>query len=71
MPGFLTNDAVVHAPESQTSSIVIIPRDRERLHQVEVANLYPCSEGAGYAGGIVSAAIDGMKCMELFSLKFK
>ena len=64
MPGFLTNDAVVHAPESRTSSPVFIPRDRERLHHVEVPNLYPCAEGAGYAGGIVSAAIDGMKCME-------
>ena len=64
MPGFLTNDAVVHAPESRTSSPVFIPRDSERLHHVEVPNLYPCAEGAGYAGGIVSAAIDGMKCME-------
>ena len=64
MPGFLTNDAVVHAPESRTSSPVLIPRDRERLHHVEVMNLYPCAEGAGYAGGIVSAAIDGMNCLE-------
>lgn len=64
MPGFLTNDAVVHAPESRTSSPVLIPRDRERLHHVEVLNLYPCAEGAGYAGGIVSAAIDGMNCVE-------
>jgi uncharacterized FAD-dependent dehydrogenase len=64
MPGFLTNDAVVHAPESRTSSPVLIPRDRERLHHVDVLNLYPCAEGAGYAGGIVSAAIDGMNCVE-------
>jgi uncharacterized FAD-dependent dehydrogenase len=64
MPGFLTNDAVVHAPESRTSSPILIPRDRERLHHVEVRNLYPCAEGAGYAGGIVSAAIDGMNCVE-------
>lgn len=64
MPGFLTNDAVVHAPESRTSSPILIPRDKERLHHVEIVNLYPCAEGAGYAGGIVSAAIDGMKCVE-------
>lgn len=63
MPGFLTNDAVVHAPESRTSSPVLIPRDPEKLHHVDITNLYPCAEGAGYAGGIVSAAIDGMKCM--------
>jgi uncharacterized FAD-dependent dehydrogenase len=64
MPGFLTNDAVVHAPESRTSSPVLIPREKERMHHVEIINLYPCAEGAGYAGGIVSAAIDGMKCVE-------
>ncbi|MFN4911246.1 MAG: NAD(P)/FAD-dependent oxidoreductase [Flavobacteriales bacterium] len=63
MPGFLTNDAVVHAPESRTSSPVLIPRNPEKLHHVDITNLYPCAEGAGYAGGIVSAAIDGMKCM--------
>jgi uncharacterized protein len=63
MPGFLTNDAVVHAPESRTSSPILIPRDREKFHHVEITNLYPCAEGAGYAGGIVSAAIDGIKCM--------
>jgi uncharacterized FAD-dependent dehydrogenase len=67
MPGFLTNDAVVHAPESRTSSPVLIPRDKERMHHVEIINLYPCAEGAGYAGGIVSAAIDGMKCVEASS----
>jgi uncharacterized FAD-dependent dehydrogenase len=42
----------------------LIPRDKERMHHVEIINLYPCAEGAGYAGGIVSAAIDGMKCVE-------
>ena len=67
MPGFLTNDAVVHAPESRTSSPVLIPRDKEGMHHVEIINLYPCAEGAGYAGGIVSAAIDGMKCVEALS----
>lgn len=67
MPGFLTNDAVVHAPESRTSSPILIPRNRETFQHVEIENLYPCAEGAGYAGGIVSAAIDGMKCVEALS----
>jgi len=62
MKGYLTNDAVVHAPESRTSSPVRIPRNSETLEHVEIRGLYPCGEGAGYAGGIVSAAIDGMKC---------
>jgi uncharacterized FAD-dependent dehydrogenase len=63
MPGFVTNDAVIHAPESRTSSPVLIPRDPESWQHPQVANLYPCAEGAGYAGGIVSAAIDGMNCV--------
>ncbi|MCG8305851.1 MAG: NAD(P)/FAD-dependent oxidoreductase [Cytophagales bacterium] len=62
MKGYLTNEAVVHAPESRTSSPVRIPRDPETLEHVQIKGLYPCGEGAGYAGGIVSAAIDGMKC---------
>jgi uncharacterized FAD-dependent dehydrogenase len=62
MRGYLTNDAVVHAPESRTSSPVNIPRDRETLEHVQISGLYPCGEGAGYAGGIVSAAMDGMRC---------
>jgi uncharacterized FAD-dependent dehydrogenase len=64
MPGFVTNDAVVHAPESRTSSPVLIPRDPNSFQHVKFANLYPIAEGAGYAGGIVSAAIDGMNCSE-------
>ena len=64
MKGFLTNDAVIHAPESRTSSPVLIPRNPETLAHLDLENLYPCAEGAGYAGGIVSAAIDGMKCVE-------
>ncbi|MFM7467197.1 MAG: FAD-binding protein, partial [Crocinitomicaceae bacterium] len=63
MPGFLTNDAVIHAPESRTSSPISIPRNPETLQHVQIGNLYPCAEGAGYAGGIVSSAIDGMKCV--------
>jgi uncharacterized protein len=64
MKGYLTNDAVVVATESRTSSPVRIPRDAERLHHPQVKNLYPCAEGAGYAGGIVSAAMDGQKIAE-------
>ena len=62
MNGYLTNDAVLHAPESRTSSPIQIPRN-ENLQHPDVDGLYPCGEGAGYAGGIISAAIDGMKCM--------
>lgn len=62
MKGFLTNDAVVHAPESRSSSPVRIPRDKETLEHIQVKGLYPCGEGAGYAGGIISAAIDGERC---------
>lgn len=64
MKGYLTNDAVLHAPESRTSSPVKIPRDEVILTHPDVRNLFPCGEGAGYAGGIVSAAIDGIKCIE-------
>ena len=64
MRGYLTNDAVVHAPETRTSSPVRIPRDPETLEHIAVRGLYPCGEGAGYAGGIVSAAIDGARCAD-------
>jgi len=62
MRGYFTNEAILHAPESRTSSPVRIPRDAETLQHVHIKGLYPCGEGAGYAGGIVSAAIDGEKC---------
>ncbi|PZO28626.1 MAG: FAD-binding protein [Flavobacteriaceae bacterium] len=62
MKGYLTNDAILHAPESRTSSPVRIPRDNETLEHLQIKGLYPCGEGAGYAGGIISAAIDGEKC---------
>ncbi|RAR70206.1 NAD(P)/FAD-dependent oxidoreductase [Flavobacterium aciduliphilum] len=62
MRGYLTNDAILHAPESRTSSPVRIPRDHETLEHIQIKGLYPCGEGAGYAGGIISAAIDGEKC---------
>jgi uncharacterized protein len=58
-PGYFTNEAVLVATESRTSSPVRIPRDKEFLHHPQVKNFYPCGEGAGYAGGIVSAAMDG------------
>ena len=64
MKGYFTNEAVVHAPESRTSSPVRIPRDRHTLEHPQIKGLYPCGEGAGYAGGIISAAIDGEKCAE-------
>jgi len=59
MRGYYTNDAVIVATESRTSSPVRIPRNAENLQHPQIKNLYPCGEGAGYAGGIVSAAIDG------------
>lgn len=64
MPKYLTNNAVLVAPESRTSSPVRIPRDKETLEHLSVKGLFPCAEGAGYAGGIVSAAIDGERCVK-------
>jgi uncharacterized FAD-dependent dehydrogenase len=64
MKGYLTNEAVVHAPETRTSSPVRIPRDEKCLVHPEVSGLYPCGEGAGYAGGIISAAMDGERVAE-------
>ncbi|MES2800052.1 MAG: FAD-dependent oxidoreductase [Bacteroidota bacterium] len=69
MNGYLTNDAVLHAPESRTSSPIAIPRNPETLEHIEIKGLYPCAEGAGYAGGIISAAVDGMKCVEAIAVK--
>jgi uncharacterized FAD-dependent dehydrogenase len=68
MKGYLTNEAVLHAPESRTSSPVQIPRD-EGFEHPDVKGMYPCGEGAGYAGGIISAAIDGMKCARAIAEK--
>ena len=65
--GFLTNEAVMIASETRTSSPVRILRDRERLMHVRLEGLFPCAEGAGYAGGIVSAGIDGERCAEMVS----
>ena len=68
--GFLTNEAIVIGVETRTSSPVRIPRNREGMSHAEVEGLYPCGEGAGYAGGIVSAAIDGEKCAEALVSKY-
>lgn len=62
--GFLTEQAVVIGPETRTSAPVRVLRHPHSLQHINVQNLYPCGEGAGYAGGIVSAAIDGMRCAE-------
>ena len=62
--GFLTNDAVMIAVETRTSAPVRIVRDNETLQHVTVEGLFPCGEGAGYAGGIVSAGVDGERCAE-------
>jgi hypothetical protein len=64
MPGYLTNDAQIIGVESRTSSPVRIPRDETTLQHPQIVNLFPCGEGAGYAGGIVSAAMDGERCAE-------
>lgn len=71
MRGYYTNDAIVVATESRTSSPVRIPRDAESLAHPQFNNLYPCGEGAGYAGGIVSAAMDGERVVEMITKKYK
>jgi len=64
MKGYLTNEALLIGVESRTSSPVRIIRDRETMEHPDISGLYPCGEGAGYAGGIVSAAMDGERCAE-------
>ena len=71
MYGYLTNEAVVLGVESRTSSPVRIPRDKEKLHHPQITNLFPCGEGAGFAGGIVSSAVDGELCAEQASFLIK
>ncbi|GGF45049.1 NAD(P)/FAD-dependent oxidoreductase [Echinicola rosea] len=70
MKGYLTNEAQIIGVESRTSSPVRIPRDRETFEHPEVSRFYPCGEGAGYAGGIVSAAMDGERCAEKIMEKY-
>ncbi len=65
MRGYLTNEAVIVGVESRTSTPVRIPRDKEKLHHPQLFNLFPCGEGAGYAGGIMSAAMDGERCADM------
>jgi hypothetical protein len=67
MKGYFTNEAVVVATESRTSSPVRIPRNNDDLQHPQIANLYPCGEGAGYAGGIVSAAMDGERVANMIA----
>lgn len=69
MKGYYTNEAVLVATESRTSSPVRIPRDNVLLAHPQIKNLYPCGEGAGYAGGIVSAAMDGERVANMIALK--
>ena len=63
--GFLTNEAIMIAAETRTSSPVRIVRNQETLMHVRLEGLFPCGEGAGYAGGIVSAGIDGERCADM------
>lgn len=68
MHGYYTNEAILVGVESRTSSPIRIPRDKDTLQHPQVRGLYPCAEGAGYAGGIVSAAIDGINCVDAIQL---
>ncbi|SHN32268.1 hypothetical protein SAMN04488057_12019 [Cyclobacterium lianum] len=70
MKGYYTNEAQLIGVESRTSSPVRIPRDKESFEHPQVSRLYPCGEGAGYAGGIVSAAMDGERCAEKLIAKY-
>jgi uncharacterized FAD-dependent dehydrogenase len=68
--GFLTNEALVIPVESRTSAPVRIVRDSLTLQHISTPGLYPCGEGAGYAGGIVSAAVDGERCAEMLAEEY-
>lgn len=68
MKGYYTNEAILVGVESRTSSPIRIPRDKLTLEHPQVKGLYPCAEGAGYAGGIISAAIDGMNCADKITI---
>ena len=71
MKGYYTNDAQILGVESRTSSPVRVPRDKESFEHIQIKRLFPCGEGAGYAGGIVSAAMDGEKCAEKLVERYK
>ncbi|WP_448518664.1 FAD-dependent protein [Rhodoflexus sp.] len=70
MKGYLTNEAQIVGVESRTSSPVRIPRDRQTLEHPQITGLFPCGEGAGYAGGIASAAMDGERCAEMLAARY-
>lgn len=69
MKGYVTEEAIITGPESRTSSPVRIPRDRQTYEHVQINGLYPCGEGAGYAGGIISAALDGQNSAKAITVK--
>lgn len=71
MKGYLTNEAVILGVESRTSSPVRIPRNPETLEHIKISGLYPCGEGSGYASGIVSSAVDGMRSAEAIGSRLK
>ena len=68
MRGYVSNEAIIVGVESRTSTPVRIPRDKFTLQHVQIKNLYHCAEGAGYDGGIVSAAMDGVNCVNAINL---
>lgn len=70
MRGYVSNEAIIVGVESRTSTPVRIPRDKITLQHVQLKNLYPCAEGAGYAGGIVSAAMDGVNCVNAIAATY-
>ena len=70
LEGFSAPDAILTAAETRSSSPVRILRDKDSLQSVSINGLYPCGEGAGYAGGIISAAVDGIKCAEKILIKY-
>lgn len=71
MPKYITNEAVLIAVESRTSSPIRITRDKETFEHIQIKKLYPCGEGAGYAGGIVSSAIDGQNVSKAIAINLK
>lgn len=71
MHGFLTNEAVVVGVETRSSSPIRIPRNKDTMQHIQIEGLYPCGEGAGYAGGITSSAIDGLNCAEKIAANLK
>jgi uncharacterized FAD-dependent dehydrogenase len=71
MRGYVSNEAIILGVESRTSTPVRIPREKIGLNHVQIKNLYPCAEGAGYAGGIVSAAMDGVNCVNAINETYR